>query len=122
VRQAAEAAFARRDPGVPVLDLTLDSLLDEPGAEARPVRRLQFAGHGVTLDLRVSGTTTLSLDLHVEPEAMVEIDVRQAEPTGEVQVRRRGLAPLRDVPPGLTSLLLRWRGGEQVMRTAWVRL
>lgn len=120
---AAAAAFARREAGVPVLDLACDSLLDEPGGVSAPVRRLRFAGHGCAVQVDVTGTRRLGLTLVVEPDDDVEVEVRQAEPTGEVETRRRGTTRFSDVPAGLTSLLVAWPGSDRPpMRTAWVRL
>ncbi|MFD7158650.1 hypothetical protein ACFV9C_28900 [Kribbella sp. NPDC059898] len=94
------AAFSRRDRDVDVLDLVFDSLIDAPGSEG--VRRLRFAGYGVTLDVE---RTELGVELRVLPAGPIVV-----EACGDEATR-------------LVSFLLRWPAGTQrPVRTAWVML
>ncbi|TDO69658.1 hypothetical protein EV651_101703 [Kribbella sp. VKM Ac-2571] len=99
-RSAGYAAFGRHERDLDVLDLIFDSIIDNPGVD--DVRRLRFAGHGVTLDVT---RTALDVELWVFP-------------AGPVVIESRG-----DELSGLVSFLLRWPGGAQrPVRTAWVML
>ena len=100
LRSVGYAAFGRHERNLDILDLVFDSLIDAPGAEG--VRRLRFAGHGVTLDVK---RTQEGVELRVSP-------------AGPVVVESRG-----DETTRLGSFLLRWPGGAQrPVRTAWIIL
>ncbi|TCC33549.1 hypothetical protein [Kribbella sindirgiensis] len=103
LRSVGYAAFGRHERDLDVLDLVFDSLVDQPGAD--DVRRLRFAGHGVTLDVE---RTTLTVELRVSPAGPVVVEARGGEGPGDAQ---------------LVSFLLRWPGSEQrPVRTAWIML
>lgn len=100
LRSVGYAAFGRHERNLDILDLVFDSLVDTPGADG--VRRLRFAGHGVTLDVERTGQ---GVELRVSP-------------SGPVVVESRG-----DEATRLVSFLLRWPGDAQrPVRTAWIML
>ncbi|GAA1134195.1 hypothetical protein GCM10009630_35510 [Kribbella jejuensis] len=100
LRSVGYAAFGRHERDLDVLDLVFDSLIDTPGAAG--VRRLRFAGHGVTLDVQ---RTPEGVELRVSPAAPVVVESRGDEANR------------------LVSFLLRWPGGTQrPVRTAWIIL
>jgi hypothetical protein len=100
LRSVGYAAFGRHERDLDVLDLVFDSLVDLPGDDG--VRRLRFAGHGVTLDVQ---RTALGVELRISP-------------AGPVAVESRG-----DEETRLVTFLLRWPGTTQrPVRTAWVIL
>ncbi|GAA3088926.1 hypothetical protein GCM10010530_13410 [Kribbella aluminosa] len=103
LRSIGYAAFGRHDRDVDILDLVFDSLLDTPGPDcADGVRRLRFAGHGVTLDVE---RTELDVELRVSPAGPVVV-----EACGDEATR-------------LVSFRLRWdRGTQRTVRTAWIML
>jgi hypothetical protein len=102
VRSVGYAAFGRHERDLDVLDLVFDSLVDQPGDD---VRRLRFAGHGVTLDVE---RTTLTVELRVSPAGPVVVEARGGDGPGDAQ---------------LVSFLLRWPGSAQrPVRTAWIML
>jgi hypothetical protein len=103
VRSIGYAAFGRHERDLDVLDLVFDSLVDQPGAD--DVRRLRFAGNGVTLDVQ---RTTLTVELWVSPAGPVVVEARGGDGPGDAQ---------------LVSFLLRWPGSAQrPVRTAWIML
>ena len=100
LRSVGYAAFKQHERDLDVLDLVFDSLVDAPGMDG--VRRLRFAGYGVTLDVVRTGQ---GVELRISP-------------AGPVVVESRG-----DEATQLVSFLLRWPGGAQrPVRTAWIRL
>ncbi|WP_350277231.1 hypothetical protein [Kribbella sp. HUAS MG21] len=106
LRSVGYAAFGRHEQDLDVLDLVFDSLVDAPGCD--DVRRLRFAGHGLTVDVDVRGRTDLTVELRVTP-------------AGPVVVESRGDDSPEDAR--LVSFLLRWPGSAQrPVRTAWIML
>jgi hypothetical protein len=107
LRSVGYAAFKRHERNLDVLDLVFDSLVDTPDS-ARDVRRLRFAGHGVTVDVDVHGQDELTIELRVSPAGPVMVESRGADD------------PLA---ARLVSFLLRWPGTTQrPVRTAWIML
>jgi hypothetical protein len=91
-----------------VLDLVFDSLLDAPGADG--VRRLRFAGHGITLDVDVHGRDGLTIELRVSPSGPLVVESRGGDAEGPNGAR-------------LVSFLLRRPGtAQRPVRTAWIML
>ncbi|MDX2970321.1 hypothetical protein PWY87_00155 [Kribbella solani] len=107
LRSVGYAAFGRHEKDLDVLDVVYDSLVDAPDSCDRRVRRLRFAGHGVTLDVDVRGRTDLTVELRVSPPGPVVVESR-GDDTGR---------------PKLVSFLLRWPSStQQPVRTAWIIL
>jgi hypothetical protein len=110
LRSVGYAAFGRHERDLDVLDLVFDSLVDAPESSCDGVRQLQFAGHGYTLDVAVSGQAQLTVELRVSPAGPMLVEARGADIDG----------PLA---PRLVSFLLRWPGSPQrPARTAWIML
>ena len=108
LRSVGYAAFGRHERDLDVLDLIFDSSIDAPGSE--DVRRLRFAGHGITLDVDVHGQADLTIELRVSPSGPVAVESRGGEAKGPTAAR-------------LVSFLLRWPGSTQrPVRTAWIML
>ncbi|HZX01791.1 hypothetical protein [Kribbella sp.] len=100
LRSIGYAAFGRHDRDVDILDLVFDSLVDAPGTEG--VRRLRFAGQGVTLTV---DRTACDVELRVSPAGPVVVEACGDEATG------------------LVSFVLSWPGGlQRPVRTAWIIL
>jgi len=107
LRSVGYAAFGRHERDLDVLDVVFDSLVDAP--DSGDVRRLRFAGHGITLDVDVHGQTDLTVELRVSPSGPVMVESRGAD-DGPTAAR-------------LVSFLLRWPGSTQrPVRTAWIML
>src|SRR4051794_13874670 len=102
LRSVGYAAFGRHERNLDVLDLVYDSLVDSPvpptegptsseelaipggsaaseGLAIDDVRRLRFAGHGVTLDVDVHGRADLTIELRVAPAGPVVVESRGGE-------------------------------------------
>jgi hypothetical protein len=110
LRSLGYAAFGTHERDLEILDLVYDSLLDAPGIGGDAVRRLRFAGEDWTLDVDVSGTEQLTVDLRVRPAGPFVVEARAAEPDSPVA-------------PRLVSFLLRWPGtARRPVRTAWIML
>ena len=108
LRSVGYAAFGRHERDLDVLDLVFDSIVDAPGTG--DIRRLRFAGHGITLDVDVHGQTDLTIELRVSPSGPVVVESRGGDTDGPTAAR-------------LVSFLLRWPGGTQrPVRTAWIIL
>ena len=108
LRSVGYAAFGRHERDLDVLDLIFDSIIDAPGSE--DVRRLRFAGHGITLDVDVRGQADLTIELRVSPSGPVMVESRGGDTEGPTAAR-------------LVSFLLRWPGSTQrPVRTAWIIL
>jgi len=74
------------------------------------IRRLRFAGHGITLDVDVHGQADLTIELRVSPSGPVMVESRGGDTEGPTAAR-------------LVSFLLRWPGSTQrPVRTAWIIL
>ena len=107
LRSVGYAAFGRHERDLDVLDVVFDSLVDTPGADGG--RQLRFAGHGITLDVAVHGSTDLTVELRVSPAGPVVVESR-GDGNGPTAAR-------------LVSFLLRWPGSTQrPVRTAWIML
>lgn len=112
LRSVGYAAFGRHERDLDVLDLVFDSIVDAPGGgEGRgDIRRLRFAGYGITLDVDVHGQTDLTIELRVSPSGPVVVESRGGDTDGPTAAR-------------LVSFLLRWPGSTQrPVRTAWIML
>ena len=110
LRSVGYAAFGRHERDLDVLDLIFDSLVDAPGSD--DIRRLRFAGHGITLDVDVHthGHGDLTIELRVSPSGPVVVESRGDEVEGPTAAR-------------LVSFLLRWPGStRRPVRTAWIML
>ena len=108
LRSVGYAAFGRHERDLDVLDLVFDSIIDAPGSE--DIRRLRFAGHGITLDVDVHGQADLTIELRVSPSGPVAVESRGGAADGPTAAR-------------LVSFLLRWPGSTQrPVRTAWIML
>ena len=108
LRSVGYAAFGRHERDLDVLDLVFDSIVDAPGTG--DIRRLRFAGHGITLDVDVRGQADLTIELRVSPSGPVVVESRGGDTDGPTAAR-------------LVSFLLRWPGGTQrPVRTAWIIL
>jgi hypothetical protein len=108
LRSVGYAAFGRHERDLDVLDLVFDSIVDAPGTG--DIRRLRFAGHGITLDVDVHGQADLTIELRVSPSGPVVVESRGGDTDGPTAAR-------------LVSFLLRWPGGTQrPVRTAWIIL
>lgn len=108
VRSIGYAAFGRHERDLDVLDVVFDSLVDAPGVD--DVRRLRFAGHGVTLDVAVHGREDLTVELRISP-------------SGPVVVESRGDGTKTSDGARLVSFLLHWPGStHRPVRTAWIVL
>jgi hypothetical protein len=109
LRSVGYAAFGRHERDLDVLDLIFDSILDAPGT-GDDIRRLRFAGHGITLDVDVRGQGDLTIELRVSPSGPVVVESRGGDTDGPAAAR-------------LVSFLLRWPGSTQrPVRTAWIML
>ena len=107
LRSVGYAAFGRHERNLDVLDLVFDSLVD--AHDGSDVRRLRFAGHGITLDVDVHGQANLTIELRVSPSGPVVVESRGAD-DGPTAAR-------------LVSFLLRWPGStRRPVRTAWIML
>jgi hypothetical protein len=116
LRSVGYAAFGRHERELDVLDLVFDSLVDAPrttdlgAASAGDVRRLRFAGYGITLDVDVHGRTDLTIELRVSPSGPVVVESRGGEADDTSAAR-------------LVSFVLRWPGSTQSpVRTAWIMM
>ncbi len=110
LRSVGYAAFGRHERDLDVLDLVFDSIVDAPGRD--DIRRLRFAGHGITLDVDVHGQADLTIELRVSPSGPVVVESRGGEADGPAG---------RSTGARLVSFLLRWPGGTQrPVRTAWI--
>ncbi|MEU4287747.1 hypothetical protein AB0E63_05960 [Kribbella sp. NPDC026596] len=108
LRSVGYAAFGRHERDLDVLDLVFDSIVDAPGTG--DIRRLRFAGHGITLDVDVRGQADLTIELRVSPSGPVMVESRGGDTEGPTAAR-------------LVSFLLRWPGSTQrPVRTAWIIL
>ena len=108
LRSVGYAAFGRHERDLDVLDLIFDSIIDAPGSE--DVRRLRFAGHGITLDVDVRGQADLTIELRVSPSGPVMVESRGGDTEGPTGAR-------------LVSFLLRGPGSTpRPVRTAWIIL
>ncbi len=127
--EAVEAALRAFDArtGVPVLDLVEDSDLDR----LRVPRRLRFRRDDLVADVLVhdsGGPSGLHVALRLTP--LSRFTVRAAtrgrgltvESTVGSRSDARGIARLRDLPHGITSLQVEGRQGRSRVRTAWVRM
>lgn len=121
VRDAAYAAFERREPGVAVAHLIYDSVLDVSSAEVES-RHLRFVRGDHSVDLAVrADADRLAIEIDASPAGCLDIEVRHDRPTLGITSGADAHATSGDVQPGLVSLLVRWPGGDR-LRTAWVRL
>ncbi|MQA82467.1 MAG: hypothetical protein GEV10_29070 [Streptosporangiales bacterium] len=122
-RVAGHRLFDDRDPEGDVLDLTFDSLLDDPGGLTSDLRRLRFAGPGRAVQVDVRGMLHLAVTVRVQPAGALdgEVWVRDTEGRSSLAgVCGSGWTPVR---AGLTSFAVRWPGGGPApARTAWLRL
>jgi len=112
LRSVGYAAFGRHEQDLDVIDLVFDSIVDTPGTPdiQGDVRRLRFAGHGITLDVDVQGQADLTMELRVSPSGPVVVESRGGDAEGPTAAR-------------LVSFLLRWPGSTQrPVRTAWIML
>ena len=108
LRSVGYAAFGRHERDLDVLDLVFDSIVDAPGTD--DIRRLRFAGRGITLDVDVHGQADLTIELRVSPSGPVVVESRGGEAEGPTAAR-------------LVSFLLHWPGSTQrPVRTAWIIL
>ncbi len=119
LRSVGYAAFGRHERDLDVLDLVFDSLVDAPGSTGDEVRRLRFAGHGITLDVDVRGQADLTVELRVSPSGPVVVESRGADerrtdggPAGQLPAPLAGHAHSgRSGPPGSCSDHRRCRTG-----------
>jgi hypothetical protein len=110
LRSVGYAAFGRHERDLDVLDLIFDSIVDAPGTGQGDIRRLRFAGNGITLDVDVHGHADLTIELRVSPSGPVVVESRGGDTDGPTAAR-------------LVSFLLRWPGSTQrPVRTAWIIL
>jgi hypothetical protein len=120
VLAASLAALDLHDQSMTVAQLRGDSLVDDVPLEEGVDRHLVFGNDSVTVDVHVThagGARHLVID--VTPEDYEELIVVQ--PAGGIRrsVRDR-VTHLRDLEPGLTTLVLRRRPDGSTHRTAWV--
>ena len=127
-REAVEAALRAFDAhgDLPVLDLVDDSDL----YGRRVPRRLCFRLDDLVVDVLVhdSGQGGLQLAIRLTPRR--RFTVRAATRGRDLTVERAtggrsdsgGIARLRELPHGITSLHLESREGRSHVRTAWVRM
>lgn len=130
VRDAALAAFNARRPGVGVLDLVHDSLLDPPLDDWQPsegAQRLLVFGLGEpTVRVEVAYTPMLTrLSVSVVPAESVEVEVLSVEPHLRLVVR--GTPPLSldtdsTGPASLGIVNTAENGTPQRWQTSWVTL
>ncbi len=106
-----------------MLDIVADTLIDAAAGFPGSTRRLRFAGHGCVVQVDVRGSGPLALDVRVSPDEPATMSVRTLDASGRVESLQRGGGLFTDVPPGLTSVLIRWAHAERsLLKTAWVRL
>lgn len=123
VRDDAIAVFDERAVNGLVLDLVADTLSDQLLYRSEPARRLRFIGQGRVAEVVVRETRSLTLDVRLSPEEPALIEVRTADDHGRVATQRGEGRRFTHVPPGLTTVLIRWTDLERgIARTASVRL
>lgn len=106
-----------------MLDLVADTFIDTGSEPSGYMRRLRFEGDDCTADVDVRGRTTLTLEVRLTPDEPAIVELRTVDAAGRIETQRRGSGPFADVPPGLTSVLIRWADVERrPAKTAWVRL
>lgn len=124
VRLLGQAAFDRREPDIPVADLSVDSLMDSPQPSS-DVRTLRFVTSQRWVTVEVTNEPEcVSLAIRLWPPIQVEVEVRPVHGTVQrVWSDGRGAAFCDAVPPGPLSIVVRWpanAGGP--LRTAWVQV
>ncbi|MGH3097560.1 MAG: hypothetical protein ACRDMV_16375 [Streptosporangiales bacterium] len=123
IRQAALAVYLDYDWDLMVLDLCFDSLVDTAAAQQGSSRSLRFVRGGCRVEFDVRGVDRLSIDLGIHPRGEVTVAALGRDTHGTMTVATIADKGPTDLPPGLTSLLLRWPDGEHPpARTAWVVL
>ncbi|TAL18634.1 MAG: hypothetical protein EPN99_11200 [Frankiales bacterium] len=123
VRTAAKNAFSRRAPDARVLDLLVDTAVDDPPAEGE--RRLRFVEIAPDADVTVRVRELpqpglVELVIAVRPHSAQVTEVQNDEGTVDLQQVCRGAwlaGPLRH---GLVSIVVAGTGSR--LRTAWVRV
>ena len=124
VRLLGRAAYDRREPDIPVADLTVDSLMTSPHPSSG-VRTLRFVTSQRSVTVEVTNEPEcVSLAIRLWPQTTVAIEVRPVHGTVQhVWSDSRGNAFCDAVPPGPLSLLVRWPGtAGGPLRTAWVQV
>jgi hypothetical protein len=118
---AGRAAFACREPGATLADLTADH--DAAAAGVRSSSRLlTFAGPDAEVEIEVTGSgADREIAGRLVPPCPARIRVRH--PDGEVATRadRTGHFAVSAVPAGLVSLVFRLPDATSIV-TSWVRL
>lgn len=123
VRDDAIAVFDERAVKALVLDLVADTLSDQLLDPSEPARRLRFIGQGRVAEVVVRETRSLTLDVRLSPEEPAFVEVRTADDHGRVSTQGGDGRRFTQVPPGLTTIFIRWTDIERgVARTASVRL
>lgn len=122
VRRAALAAFLDYDWELTVLDLCFDSIVDA-ATHTNSNRTLRFVRGDCRVRVEVHGTDRLTIDLGVEPHGDVTVTVLGRGSDATTSLSSLDAQGRSELPPGLTSLVLRWADGEHPpVRTAWVVL
>lgn len=123
VRDAAIAAFDEGEIDGLVLDLVADTLVDALPRTSWHTRQLRFAGHGRVAEVAVRETRTLTLDVMLSPDLPAVIELRTADGSGRIETQQHGSGRFTHVPPGLTTVFIRWTDLENgLARTASVHL
>lgn len=118
---ASLAALGLHDPAIPVAHLVGDSLIDDNvPLTAGTHRRLLFAGDDLSAEVAIVHVGRhRRLRVEVDPADFEELVLAQPG-NGVHQHVSDQAVDLAAVDPGLTSLVLRRRGGLDPRRTAWV--
>jgi hypothetical protein len=122
---AGRAAFALREPGAVLADLTGDhgaAAAGLRGSGLGTARLLTFAGPDIEVEIEVTGNgAAREIAGRLAPPGPARIRVRH--PDGELacQADRTGHFALPAVPAGLVSLVFRLPDATSIV-TSWVRL
>ena len=72
IQEVERITELKRSDSETIVETIFDSIIDAPGSE--DVRRLRFAGHGITLDVDVHGQADLTIELRVSPSGPVAVE------------------------------------------------
>jgi hypothetical protein len=118
---AGRAAFAHREPGAALADLTGDHEAAAAGVRSGS-RLLTFAGPDAEVEIEVTGSgTDREISGRLAPPGPARIRVRHSDGELAALADRTGHFAVSAVPAGLISLVFRLPDATSIV-TSWVRL
>lgn len=124
VRNAAYDAVSRREVGIPVAEITFDSVMEEGGTR-EPGRRIRFEAPECAVEIVVSvDSGRLAWAVTLTPPREYDLVLRKDRgQSRQVATDAQGRVHVPRAPRGILSVLVSAAGGQApIARTAWVPL